>query len=179
VITTPLEAFPGVIVVQSAGQTQISGLPATASASLEEENAVRQRILIVEDNKADVFLIREALRFAELDLHLNLVADGEQAIRFINETDADDQAPCPDLVLLDLNLPRRHGLEVLDHLRRSGKCASAQVLIVTSSDSTAERREANRLGANGYFRKPSGYDEYLKLGDVVKGMLAHPPGQPT
>ena len=129
-------------------------------------------ILIVEDNKADVFLMREALGSVKLGDHVHVVSDGEKATLFIDEADSDDTATCPVFVILDLNLPRKHGLEVLNHLRKSRKCADARVLIVTSSDSLAERREATRLGANGYFRKPTGYDEYLKLGDVVKSMLS-------
>jgi len=120
--------------------------------------------------------MREALHTVNLTGHLDVVSDGEKALRFIDAADADTSASGPVFFILDLNLPKRHGLEVLEHLRKSRKCAGALVLIVTSSDSATERKEATRLGANGYFRKPSDYASYLKLGEVVRTMLdANPP----
>ena len=103
--------------------------------------------------------------------NLYVVSDGEGATRFIEAADSYDQAPCPVLILLDLNLPRKTGLEVLQHIRQSKKCANALVLIVTSSDSQNDRDATTLLGANGYFRKPSSYDEYLKIGEVVRELL--------
>lgn len=137
----------------------------------------RRAILIVEDNRADLFLIREALEAARLTPELHIVTDGEKAIQFIDKADADAGAPCPVFLILDLNLPKKSGGEVLAYLRQSRKCAAAQVLIVTSSDSTQDREETARLGANGYFRKPSGYDAYLKLGGIVRTMLG--PDEPV
>ena len=128
-------------------------------------------ILIVEDNKADVFLMREAIEAAELGAEIHVVSDGDEAFEFIDRADADDAAPCPSLFIVDLNLPKRSGLEVLEHLRKSRKCFKAIVLIATSSDSVPERNQAKKLGTNGYFRKPSNYDDYLKLGEVVGTLL--------
>ena len=128
-------------------------------------------ILIVEDNKADVVLIREAIEVAELGAEIHVVNDGNEAFEFIDCADANDAAPCPVLFIVDLNLPKRSGLEVLDHLRKSRTCAKAFVLVVTSSDSVLDRNQAKNLGANGYFRKPSTYDAYLKLGEIVQTML--------
>jgi chemotaxis family two-component system response regulator Rcp1 len=151
----------------------------SASPSLPESAAVQERraILIVEDNRADVFLIREALEAARLTPELHIVTDGEKAVQFIDEADADAGAPCPVVIILDLNLPKKSGVEVLAHLRQSRKCAATQVLIVTSSDSAQDREETTRLGANVYFRKPSGYDAYLKLGEIVRTMLG--PDEPV
>src|SRR5689334_15005864 len=75
------------------------------------------RILIIEDNKADVHLLREAIDAAGIPADLNVISDGEKAIEFIDQIDNGD-APCPALVLLDLNLPRRTGSEILEYLRR-------------------------------------------------------------
>lgn len=145
------------------------------------EDAVPQapfHILLVEDNKADVFLMREALEAAGVHAKLHVMSDGEKAVRFIDEADG-DAGPCPCLVLLDLNLPRKPGIEVLRHLRQSRNCANSLVLIVSSSDSERDRTETACMGANGYFRKPSGYEAYLKIGEVVKGLLLGLPMAPS
>ena len=137
-----------------------------------------RHILLAEDNKADVFLIREAIKLANVSADLHVVSDGEKAVAFIDAAESDDHAPCPTLILLDLNLPKKNGLEVLQHVRSTRKCAGALVLIITSSDSERDRQETSRLGASGYFRKPSGYNDYLKLGEVVKNLLSTGPVAP-
>jgi len=73
--------------------------------------------------------------------------------------------------LLDLNLPKKPGIEVLRYLRRSRRCANSLVLVVSSSDSEKDRAEAANVGANGYFRKPSAYEAYIRIGEVVQGLL--------
>ena len=128
-------------------------------------------ILIAEDSKSDVFLIREALRKSGIGANLHVATDGEQTIQFFDQADADPSAPCPDLVLLDINMPRYKGGHILRHLRSSPRCAQALVLIVTSSDSEMDRAEMESLGANGYFRKPSVFSEFMKLGEVVLALL--------
>ncbi len=130
---------------------------------------------MVEDNRADVFLIREALLSAKVDATLEVIADGEQALRYIERVERDDSARCPALITLDINLPRRSGGEVLQRLRQSTKFAAATVLVVTSSDSVADREAMANFGISGYFRKPSQYDEFMKLGDLVKNLLEKGP----
>jgi CheY-like chemotaxis protein len=125
----------------------------------------------VEDNQADVFLIREALDGAKLNAEIHVVYDGEQALRYCVDVGMDENLPPPTLVLLDINLPKRQGTEVLEEMRRNPRCKDALVLVVTSSDSDADRAEMARRGANGYFRKPSDYEAYMKLGDVAKQLL--------
>ena len=132
----------------------------------------RPSILIVEDNRSDVFLIREAMAEAGIDANLHVIQDGNQATQFFDEVDSKENAMCPDLVLLDLNLPKRSGNEVLQHMRRSRTCSNARVLVVTSSDSARERQAVDALGCNGYFRKPSEYNEFLKLGSLVRQQLS-------
>lgn len=78
---------------------------------------------------------------------------------------------CPDLVLLDLNLPKKDGIEVLRHMRKSAACQNTRVLIVTSSDSTGDRESVKALGLDGYFRKPSVYAEFMKLGSMIRELL--------
>lgn len=95
---------------------------------------------------------------------MSLVSDGDQAVRFFDKADADPAAPCPSLVILDINLPKKQGGEVLKHMRGSRKCGEAVVIAVSTSDSSQDRAQMKNLGANGYFRKPSAYDEFMKLG---------------
>jgi DNA-binding response OmpR family regulator len=108
---------------------------------------------------------------AGVNADVYVVNDGQQANEFFDKSDADNTAPCPDLVLLDLNLPKESGEDVLRHMRNSRTCKDALVLIVTSSDSGKEREAMRALGARGYFRKPSIYAEYLELGPIVQQLL--------
>jgi CheY-like chemotaxis protein len=146
---------------------QRSTSPSSEVSSLED----CFHILLIEDNKADVFLMREALEAENITTRLHVVSDGEMAIRYIDELAADSKGHCLSLVLLDLNLPKKSGFEVLEHLRRNQRCGNALVVIVSSSDSISDRAEAAAMGADAYFRKPSDYAAYLKIGEIIKDML--------
>lgn len=128
--------------------------------------------MLIEDSPIDVFLVKAAIAAHGLDIELHVLENGEQATGFIARIESDDSAACPDLFLLDLNLPRTSGFEVLSRLRRSKRCASVPVLVVTSSDADKDRAESAALGATSYFRKPSGYEAFLKIGEVIREMLA-------
>jgi len=129
----------------------------------------------VEDNKGDVFLIREAIQATKLNADLHVVQDGEQALRFFEQVDHDDSVPCPSLIIIDINLPKKQGDEVLRSMRGSRRCGKALVLVVTSSDSASDRAAMARLGIDGYFRKPSAYEDFMKLGEVVKNLICSEP----
>jgi len=133
----------------------------------------------VEDNQADVFLIREAIDGAKVNAEIHVVYDGEQATRYCADIAADDSLPAPALVILDINLPKKQGGEVLGDMRKSERCKDALVLVVTSSDSDADRVEMARRGANGYFRKPSDFEAYMKLGGIVKQLLESKTAPPS
>jgi len=124
-------------------------------------------ILVVEDNPADVFLIRETIEAAGIKAPVHVVKDGEEATRFFDDADRDDSAPCPSLIILDINLPKKHGTEVLQHLRNSRRCREAPVIVVSTSDAARDREAVFQNGADAYFCKPSKYDEFLKLGDLI------------
>jgi DNA-binding response OmpR family regulator len=126
----------------------------------------------VEDNEADVFLIREAIESKQLPVALHIVRNGEQAVRYFDKVDADLSVPCPSMIILDINLPKKQGGDVLKYMRRSRRCANALVIVVSTSDSARDREQMMELGANGYFHKPSDYAAFMKLGDVVKALLA-------
>jgi chemotaxis family two-component system response regulator Rcp1 len=128
-------------------------------------------VLIVEDNESDVFLIEQAVETSKLAITAHVVHDGEQAVQFFDKLDTDPSLPCPALVLLDINLPKKEGGYVLKHMRQSRRCAAALVVVVSSSDSPRDRQQMENLGADAYFRKPSEYDAFMKLGEVVKTLL--------
>ena len=127
-------------------------------------------ILLVEDNPADVGLVREALDEHSVDCELLLINNGERAIRFIADADT-QRTRCPDLVILDLNLPKKPGRDVLEKIRESRNWKHVPVAVVTSSDAPKDKDEAGRLGASRYVRKPSRLANFLELGAVFKAML--------
>jgi len=122
----------------------------------------------VEDNPADVYLIEEALRTHGVECDMKWLRDGEQALTWL----ADNGDACPDLVLLDLNLPRVDGKEVLARIRRTPRLSATRVAIMTSSDSPQDRREMADLGADCYIKKPPTLDEFLEVGNTIKNLLA-------
>ncbi len=125
----------------------------------------------MEDSKADLFLIRKAISGAQIDAAVAIVKDGREAVEFVNQAGSGPETPCPDLVLLDLNLPKKDGIEVLRSIRNSANCKDVPVLVVSSSDSPSDRDAVQALGFNGYFRKPSVYAEFMKLGPLVRELL--------
>lgn len=132
----------------------------------------RHLVLVVEDNQADVFLVQQAVQVRNLPVRLQVVGNGEEAVGYFERADADPEIPCPALVLLDLNLPRKSGREVLAHLKGMGRCRAVPVVILTSSNSPEDRRETAELGAVRYFRKPTSYQEFLKIGEILEEILS-------
>jgi CheY-like chemotaxis protein len=132
----------------------------------------------VEDNKTDVFLIREAIASCRIDAEIQVVRDGQAAVSYFEAVDEHHTDECPDLIVLDMNLPKRSGDEVLKHLRTSTNCRYSKVLIVSSSDAPQDRDAVESSGVAGYFRKPSSYDEFMKLGLIVR-MLLNPDAPKT
>lgn len=129
-------------------------------------------IILAEDNGGDTFLIQEALQQHNLTPQLKTVDNGESMILLIDEFDKEDSPACPDLILLDLNLPKRSGDEVLKHLRKSSRCPSTPVIVMTSSDSQEDRERATGLGVSAYFRKPSDLDGFMEIGLLIRQVLA-------
>jgi CheY-like chemotaxis protein len=131
----------------------------------------RPFVLLVEDNPADSDLVEEAFAEAHIDCTLSILRDGAQAIEFFERLDSGSSQACPDLVLLDLNLPKVGGDAVLERVRSSRACKSVKVLIVSSSDAPNDRERAMQLGASEYFRKPSSLEQYMEFGPKVKTLL--------
>ena len=124
-------------------------------------------ILLVEDDSNDVLLIRRALRQANLDhLDLQVVSDGDAAIQYLSQATPsadEDQYPRPSLVLLDLKLPRRSGLEVLAWLRQQPYLKRLQVVILTASSENPDIEQAYDLGANSYLVKPINFKDLVSM----------------
>ncbi len=145
--------------------------PSTSpSQNRSAEPARRLILLLAEDNLPDALLVREAIRAEDLPIEVHLAQDGPQALEFIARAEQDPDAPCPQVLLLDLNLPMVDGFEVLRRLRASPRFGALPVLIMTSSDAASDRSLAAQLGA-AYFRKSPSYSEFLTLGGVLKQLL--------
>jgi two-component system, chemotaxis family, response regulator Rcp1 len=127
------------------------------------------RILLVEDNEADVRLTREALREAGEGVRLSAVGDGEQALAYLRRQGGFAEAPRPDLVLLDLNLPRKNGLEVLDEMRADAALAVIPVIMLTSSSARHDVEAAYAHGANAFVVKPQDLDSFMDLIGTIRG----------
>lgn len=119
-------------------------------------------LLYVEDEDAAVFLLETALKEAGIPVQLYRVSDGEQALAFLRCAGAYEKAPKPDLVLLDLNLPRKNGLEVLSEMQKDESLRGQSVIVFTSSALVADRRKSLALGAQEYITKPSSFDGFVE-----------------
>lgn len=137
----------------------------------EDKDASRKvSVVLVEDNPADALLVRKACEAHEIEGEIVILPDGEVAIEFIGLVDA-GTVRCPDLVIIDLNLPKRPGREVLERMRQSEVCKEVPVIILSSSDARTDMGDAERFGASRYLRKPSRLEQYLELGAIFKETL--------
>jgi CheY-like chemotaxis protein len=129
------------------------------------------KILLAEDHPADVYLIRAALEEHGVDLPIQVAADGREVLQIIERQEAPGECQL-GLIILDLNLPRHDGIEILHRLRDTPRVPSVPVVVLTSSDSPRDRIAASELGAAAFLRKPSNLEEFLSLGAVFKHVLA-------
>ena len=123
-------------------------------------------LLLVEDNPADVTLVRQALKLGSISIALSAVHDGTQALAFLRHQAPYAAAATPDLVLLDLNLPHKNGYDVLAELQQDPALKCLPVVILTSSDNPQDITQCYELGANAYLVKPIGLEPFL-------GMVQH------
>jgi len=125
-------------------------------------------ILLVEDNPGDVDLSREALENGKLYNTLHVVNDGEAAMAFLRHEGKYTDAPRPDLILLDLNLPRKNGQEVLAEIKSDEELKCIPVVILTSSKAEQDILSTYNLHANCYISKPIDLDQFLKVVQAIK-----------
>ena len=124
-------------------------------------------ILLVEDNAGDVRLTREALREGDVSVELTAVPDGEQALAFLRGEGAHTGARGPDLILLDLNLPKKNGLEVLEEVKRDPELRRTPVIMLTTSSSTRDIAACYDRGVNCYVVKPLDLDDFTRLVQAI------------
>ena len=120
-------------------------------------------ILLIEDDPGDVELIREALQDSKLLLNLHVTGDGVEAMSYLRREGVYADAPVPDLILLDLNLPKKDGHQVLKELKSDDKLKMLPVVVVTTSKAEEDIVRSYTLGANCCVTKPVGLDEFMRL----------------
>jgi two-component system, chemotaxis family, response regulator Rcp1 len=130
-------------------------------------------ILLVEDNPADVRMTREALRAADAPHQLHVVEDGIDAIAFLYQEGKFADAPRPDLILLDLNLPRMNGHEVLLEIKSSDRFCRIPVIVLTSSRAESDIDRSYELDADRFLTKPAGLDAFKQEITLIESLLPH------
>ncbi|MES1257206.1 MAG: response regulator [Acidobacteriota bacterium] len=137
--------------------------------------AEKARILVVEDNPADVELLRLALGAAELDYELTVIDDGGDAMAYVQQKGKYVASTIPDLAVLDLNLPKSEGVEILEAMRSHPPFSQVPVAILSSSPWLRERTKMEGLHVQRYITKPPDLEEYLRIGLIVKELLSEIP----
>ncbi|MEW5783069.1 MAG: response regulator [Pseudomonadota bacterium] len=121
------------------------------------------QFLLVEDNPGDVRLTREALEESKLRNNLSVVGDGEEALAFLRRSPPYENAPRPDVILLDLNLPRKSGREVLAEIKADPDLRRIPVVVITSSEAEQDIVASYDLHVNCYVTKPVDLDQFIKV----------------
>jgi CheY-like chemotaxis protein len=120
-------------------------------------------VLLVEDNPADVRLTEEAFKEGRVINHLNVVSDGVAAMQFLRREGQFEHAPRPDLILLDLNLPKKNGREVLQEIKSDPALRRIPVMILSTSKADQDLHKAYNLHANCYITKPVDLEQFLNV----------------
>ena len=125
-------------------------------------------ILLVDDSQADVRLTREALARTAIDAHLSVVHDGEAALAFLGKVGQFATSPTPDLVLLDLEMPKMDGRELLAQVKGDPALRHIPVIVLSTSEAPRDIGDCYALGANAYVVKPADFDELVRaLGQIA------------
>ncbi len=125
------------------------------------------RILLVEDNEGDILLTTEALEGLHFEKEIDVARTGREAIDFLSKSGTFINAPAPDLVLLDINLPIKNGVEVLRFIRNQQGISDLPVIILTTSSSPNDKEAVRNLNANMFISKPLDMYEYEKIIDQI------------
>jgi len=139
-------------------------------------------ILLVEDNPGDVRLTREAFSDAKVRNNMVVVGDGVEAMAYLKQENKDGDTVCPDLILLDLNLPRMNGFEVLDALKVDECLKRIPVVILTTSEAEQDIIRSYNLSANAYVTKPVDLEQFIAAIKAIEGfwleVVKFPTGKP-
>jgi CheY-like chemotaxis protein len=131
------------------------------------EGTRRAKVLLAEDSPSDVLLIQEAVKETELPVDLLVVGDGVEAMEFLRRQGKYASAARPDMILLDLNMPRKDGREVLAEVKGDDQLRTIPVIVLTSSSADSDVKKAYELRANGYVAKPS---DFSSLKEAVRAL---------
>lgn len=128
----------------------------------------KPRILLVEDNPGDIRLTQEALKESNMEIHLDVVSDGEQALDFLLKRNKYVDANRPHIVLLDLNLPKKNGIEVLKEVKANDNLKRIPIIVLTTSDADHDISKAYNLHANCYILKPVDFDDFANVIKLIE-----------
>jgi chemotaxis family two-component system response regulator Rcp1 len=130
------------------------------------------RILVIEDNRSDVFLLDRALKKQDIRYELVHLLNGAEALAFIRRQGAYADAAIPNLILVDLNLSKYTGEDILREIRCASHLAGVPVCVWSSSQSRRDETLLKNLGVSQFITKPSGLDQFMEIGAIIKGLLA-------
>jgi CheY-like chemotaxis protein len=133
------------------------------------------RIVLAEDNPADVYLIERALRQHGVAFELDLAESGRDALKLLARYSDSGEAKQPQLIVLDLNLPQHDGVELLRYVRQADALREIPVVVLTSSDSPRDHIQSLQCGASRYLKKPSSLEEFMAIGGILKELILSPP----
>ncbi|MBX2902734.1 MAG: response regulator [Chitinophagales bacterium] len=128
----------------------------------------KPRILLVEDNPGDIRLTQEAFKESSLDIQMDVVTDGEMALDFLFKRGRFSDSSKPDIVLLDLNLPKKNGIEVLKEVKTDTHLKKTPVIVLTTSDADHDISKAYSLHANCYILKPVDFDDFARVIKLIE-----------
>ena len=132
------------------------------------------RILVIEDNASDVFLLDRALKKQDFRFELVHLLNGGEALAFIRRQGVYAEAAIPDLILMDLNLSKYTGEDILREIRVAKHLAGVPVCVWSSSQSRRDKSLLKDLGVSQFITKPSGLDQFMEIGKTIKDLLASP-----
>mgnify|MGYP006293448697 CR=1 FL=1 len=125
-------------------------------------------ILLVEDNEGDILLTREAFEEAEIPVIINVVKNGEHAIQFLNKREKFIDVSTPDLILLDINIPKMDGFEVLKYIKEHEHYRKIPVIMLTTSSSREDVMKSYKYHANSFISKPMDMDEFWEVIESIE-----------
>lgn len=136
---------------------------------VKRENEMKNiKILLVEDNPGDIRLTKEVFKDSSHDISIDVCYDGEEALQYFNSKLEKDELVLPDIIILDLNLPRKNGLELLKDIKNNDSICHIPVIVLTSSEAEGDIKSVYQEKANCYLTKPVDYDEFCKAINLIE-----------
>lgn len=147
-------------------------MPGPPIVNVEDASTVPVRIVVIEDNGSDVFLLERALNKQDFRFELVHLSNGDKALAFIRRQGTYDHAAVPDLILVDLNLSKYTGEDILREIRSASHLAGVPVCVWSSSRSRRDEALLKELGVSRFITKPAGLDQFMEIGKILKDLLA-------